>query len=132
MTIYISGPISGVRDNNRSAFEKARKKIIEIFEDTELWDDLTIINPQAIGGAVEAEVSRINERRHHQTKPQWEDYMRRCLPAVCSSDYILLLGGWSYSRGATLEKYVADEIGIPVFSDAVDLFKAAMEKWRAA
>jgi hypothetical protein len=132
MTVYISGPVTGMRNNNKRSFEKAHQKLIGIFENTELWEGLTIINPIGIAGEVEAEFDRINERRFHKTKPQWGDYMRRCLPALCAADYVLLLRGWSGSRGASLEKTIADEIEIPVFEDAVELFKAALETRRTA
>jgi hypothetical protein len=66
MIIYISGPITGMRNNNKHSFEKAHKKLIDIFENTELWDELKIINPIAIAGEVEAEFDRINERRFHK------------------------------------------------------------------
>jgi hypothetical protein len=130
MIVYISGPMTGMRDHNKRGFEKAHKKLVDIFENTDLWDDLKIINPLGIAGMVEAEFEIINERRANKLKPQWGDFMRRDLPELCTADYVLLLKGWSNSRGASLEKHVADEIGIPCFEDAVDLFKAALEKRR--
>lgn len=42
----------------------------------------------------------------------WEDYMRACLPMLATCDYIYLLPGWEDSRGARLEKQVADALGI--------------------
>jgi hypothetical protein len=48
VTIYISGPITGMRNNNKLAFEKAHKKLIDIFENTGLWDEFKIINPFVI------------------------------------------------------------------------------------
>jgi hypothetical protein len=117
-----------MRDNNKRAFGKAHKKLIDIFENTELWDGLKIINPIAIAGEVEAAFDRINEQRFQKLKPQWEDYMRQCIPALCTAEYVLLLKGWERSKGAVLERHVASEIGIPCFEDAVDLFKTAFDK----
>ncbi len=45
-------------------------------------------------------------------KATWEDYMRVCLPMLASCDYIYLLPGWEDSRGAVLEKQIADALGI--------------------
>lgn len=42
----------------------------------------------------------------------WEDYMRACLPMLATCDYIYLLPGWEDSRGARLEKQIADALGI--------------------
>lgn len=42
----------------------------------------------------------------------WEDYMRVCLPMLATCDYIFLLSGWEKSRGARLEKQIADALGI--------------------
>ena len=42
----------------------------------------------------------------------WEDYMRVCLPMLATCDYIYLLPGWEDSRGARLEKQIADALGI--------------------
>jgi hypothetical protein len=114
--------MTGMRDNNKRGFEKAHKKLIDIFENTELWEELKIINPIAIAQMVEALFDR---------KPQWGDYIRHDLPELCKADYVLLLKGWEYSKGAALEEHIAREIGIPCFTDAVELFKAALEKKRA-
>nr|DAF98969.1 MAG TPA: deoxyribosyltransferase [Siphoviridae sp. ctEP635] len=45
-------------------------------------------------------------------KATWEDYMRACLPMLATCDYIYLLPGWEDSRGARLEKQIADALGI--------------------
>lgn len=42
----------------------------------------------------------------------WEDYMRRDIKLLCECDYIYLLEGWEDSDGASLEKLIADNLGI--------------------
>jgi hypothetical protein len=62
MIIYISGPVTGIRNNNRRNFEKARKKLEDAFFDSR------IISPLQIALMVEL------DQKH--TKPEWADYMR--------------------------------------------------------
>ena len=47
-----------------------------------------------------------------EVEAAWEDYMRACLPMLATCDYIYLLPGGEDSRGARLEKQIADALGI--------------------
>jgi hypothetical protein len=42
----------------------------------------------------------------------WEDYMKRDLVLLLRCDYIYLLDGWEYSKGARLEYNIACDVGI--------------------
>jgi len=42
----------------------------------------------------------------------WEGYMRKDLAALLTCTHIVMLPGWELSRGAQLEKLVADAVGI--------------------
>ena len=44
----------------------------------------------------------------------WEDYMRDDLTALLTCTHIVMLPGWEQSRGARLEKYVAEHLGMSV------------------
>jgi hypothetical protein len=125
MIIYISGPMTGMRDNNRRGFEKAHGKIIDAFQNTEAWDDLKIINPLAIAGEVNARFDGINASRHQKIKPQWSDYMKLCIPVLCTATHILFIKGWEKSKGAALERHIAESLGIPCV-ETVDGLKAAI------
>ncbi|MFB5190557.1 DUF4406 domain-containing protein [Alicyclobacillus fastidiosus] len=89
--IYLSGPMSGHPDFNRPAFHNAAYLLRAI--------GYAVTSPaeQEIGGA------------------SWSDYMRHDLALMMKADCVVTLEGWRQSRGASLEVYVAEQIGIPVY-----------------
>jgi hypothetical protein len=108
MTVYISGPMSGMRDLNRRAFEKAVKKIAVISP-----PETTIINPLKISEMVELSFTKENQKRFIVKKPQWSDYMRADIQKLCESDCVYFLRGWEKSKGACLERHIALALEIP-------------------
>lgn len=93
--IYMAGPMTGLPDFNFPAFNAAAGAL------------------RAIGQAVEnpAENPKPSE-------PTWENYLRAALTQMLRCDSIMLLPGWEESRGALLEKHVAEALGMSVmFAD---------------
>ena len=45
----------------------------------------------------------------------WEEYMRDGITALLDSDCVVMLDGWKTSRGASLERMLAFELGIPIY-----------------
>jgi len=88
--IYISGPITGMPENNRCAFDAAAERLRR-----EGW---SVVSPMDIEGQCKT----------------WEEYMRHDLRALLGCDAIYLLEGWEKSRGATLEHRVAVELGLAI------------------
>ena len=91
---YISGPMTGYKDDNRPAFRDAARVLRERGYDVLSPDEFDDIKPIASG--------------------RWGDYLRRDLPCVCVADVVFVLPGWRASKGATLEVLVAAQLGIPV------------------
>ena len=90
--VYIAGPISG------SEFFRIHFSCVAL---SLTFRGFEPVNPAAIDfGPDESK----NASR--------EDYMRACLPMLATCDYIFLLSGWEKSRGARLEKQIADALGI--------------------
>lgn len=90
--IYLSGPMSGMPNNNVMAFNKAAKALRK--------KGYRIINP--------AELDKGEPCR------TWEDCLRRDLRALTRCTDIATLPGWKKSRGATLEIYVGKALSFPV------------------
>lgn len=45
----------------------------------------------------------------------WEDYLRRDIPLLCKCDAIIMINDWRNSKGARLERFIAEKLGIEVF-----------------
>jgi hypothetical protein len=89
--LYIAGPMSGYPDFNFPAFHAAAKALRA--------EGYTVVSP--------AEIAPEHGR-------DWTYYMRKDLAEMLKCDTIYLLRGWSLSKGALLEKHVAEALGMRV------------------
>jgi hypothetical protein len=103
MRVYISGPMTGIPEFNRPAFIKAKCKLIALGYD--------VISPVDVGDEL--------AERMAPTKPNWTDYMRDDIRALVECEAIYLLDGWDKSKGATAEKRIADDLGIPSINNII-------------
>lgn len=99
MIVYVAGPMTGLPDYNRAAFDAAADLLHEAGHETR--------NPAGLSRAVERDGQHIDE--HPRT---W--YLRHALRLLLDSDGVALLDGWEASAGARLEHAIATELGIPV------------------
>jgi hypothetical protein len=87
--IYICGPMTGLPGNNYDAFgqwaQTLRAYGYEVANPAE--------NPEC---------------------PSWEHYMRLSMVQLAQCEGVALLSGWEKSRGASLEVYVATQLGIEI------------------
>jgi hypothetical protein len=88
---YIAGPMSGLPQHNYPAFLSA--------EATVAAAGFVPINPAKNGLPADA---------------PWERHMRRDIGLLVTCDVIVMLPGWSQSRGATLENKIARTLGMKV------------------
>ena len=93
MIAYLSGPMTGLPGQNYAAFQAAAERLRS--------QGVQVISP------------------HEITPPSagpwsWEQHMRADLAALLTADVIVLLPGWEQSRGAQLEKTVAEAVGLMV------------------
>lgn len=91
--IYLSGPMTGLPDFNYPAFNAEAARL------------------RALGYHVE-------NPAENPPQETWEAYMEVCIPQLLTCDTIALLPGWSESRGALWERYVASQEGITITAAA--------------
>ena len=90
--VYVAGPMTGIKDWNIPAFTEMTTRLRDA--------GYLVVNP--------------HELHEPSEDVAWGWYMRRDLPQLCTCDTIVLLRGWEFSKGARLEKHVADELGMTV------------------
>jgi hypothetical protein len=91
--VYISGPITGRTDGNQSAFYSAADWLIQNGSRPVNPHDVCFLLPPG---------------------STWTEYMKKNIPALCSSDSIYMLRGWWRSRGARLEWVIAWGLGMKI------------------
>jgi hypothetical protein len=116
MTVYISGAVTGVPDNNREVFSSAYKLINGYRGSPAFRGGLKIINPLHLAGRLDKQYAALGKR------PQWADYMRACIKKLCESECVYFLEDWTRSEGASIERYIAKRLGIPC-ADTIDELK---------
>lgn len=92
--IYLAGPMTGRADWNHPAFHAAAAQLRALGSE--------VVNP-----------AELHDPHRGGTIHSWEWYMRQALTAMLNCDEVALLDAWETSRGARLEKLVADELGMP-------------------
>ena len=96
MKFYIAGKITGL------VYEEALGKFAEA-ENSLRSQGHEPINPM-----------RENELDGDGNEHPWSEYMKRDIPHLLRCDGIYLLPCWSGSKGATLEKHIAETLGMEV------------------
>ncbi len=94
---YLSGPMSGIKDHNYPAFTAS----CILLRDLE-WD---IVSPQEEHPFIKDGDSTLEE---------WQERLRLDIKLILDCQGIILLQGWSKSRGAQLECYVALKLGMTI------------------
>lgn len=97
-TVYLSGPMSGLPDNNFPTFNAAahalRKIGYEVINPAEFTTDVNGLDNDAA----------------------WRKFMQEDIKALVDCEGIVMLPGWADSRGATLERHIAQGLSLRVMT----------------
>lgn len=92
MRVYVAGPMSGLPLHNYPAFNATTDRLRAAGIDA--------VNPAENGLPDTAE---------------WDEHMRADIAQLVTCDAIVLLPGWEWSKGATLEHHIANALGLRIF-----------------
>lgn len=88
---YLSGPMSGLPEMNYPAFNAEAERLREL--------GFHVENPA-----------------ENPEQSSWEDYMKAAIIQMLSCEVVVMLPGWSESRGALIERELALRLGLKVIS----------------
>lgn len=100
-TVYISGPVTGMPNNNFEGFALAEEKINAM--------GYVTLNPMEV-------CCEVNPKEFATANEYWDYCMRLCLITMLNdtNTMVVTLDGWEMSRGAVIEVDLARKLGMPV------------------
>lgn len=93
--VYLSGPMSGIKDHNRPAFREASKALRR--------HGVIVVSPDELDEVDPAEGT------------SWEEYLSRDIPWVANAEAAVVLPGWEASRGTILELCIINTLKRPAY-----------------
>lgn len=96
MKVYISGPMSGIKDENFPAFNAAARALRSV--------GYEVVNPAEFKTNVKG----------LEGKARWNKFLKADIKALMDCDGIVMLPGWQKSEGALLEIYNARALDFTV------------------
>lgn len=103
--LYVAGGMSGIKDLNFPAFHAETARLRALGFD--------VINPAEINNENPADALTMTPE---QLISHWRKCMRADITKLMECDGIVMLDGWTASKGATLEHHNAYHLGMHIFS----------------
>lgn len=105
---YIAGPMTGIRDYNRAAFEGgAAWAGLMGYEAVSPWE---LTRPDHAGECPPGDIFV-----HRGMSHPYACWFRGAVRLLLTCDCVLMLPGWGSSAGATLERQLAEKMGMQIF-----------------
>lgn len=95
MKIYISGPMSGMKDYNYPAFNQLA--------------ELLRANGHKVFNPAETTIPQGSE---------WVRFLKHDIALMMKADIVVLLSGWERSKGACLEVHIAKELDYRIIEES--------------
>jgi hypothetical protein len=95
VTTYIAGPMTGYENFNYPAFNYAATALRA--------QGVDVVNPAELHGPDDSGGNH-----------PWQWYLRAGIKAMLACDELVLLPGWGNSRGAQIERFLAEQLGMTV------------------
>ena len=104
--IYISGPMTGYPNFNREAFTKAKIRLI--------GQGKEVVSPVLLEQDDEG-------RTWKPLQKKYSYYLKISLSKMLSCNAIVMLPGWEQSKGAKVERYLAEALGYKIYDNVEDV-----------
>lgn len=98
MWVYISGPISGIENDNAAAFSEAQKFIIEMGGNP--------VNPLSLYKILKRDMGK---------EPNYFELLDYDIKTLYKCNMIMFIDGWEGSLGAQIEYVIAKKFNIPMY-----------------
>lgn len=112
--VYIAGPMTGYPDLNFPAFHAAAAEYRK--------RGCFVINPAEMNGG-DCEPELYAKMTTEQKDAHWVKCMTKDINALLTCEMVVMLDGWTKSKGATLEHHIARSLGM-IISYPVDTYVA--------
>ena len=113
-TIYIAGPMRGIKDFNFPAFDRQEKVLLE-----QGWN---VINPAEMDrqdGTPCSSPMEYDPAINYEDREFMREVLGRDLIAICNDCTALyMMSGWETSRGAKAEWHTAKALGLEIYYEA--------------
>ena len=104
--IYISGPMTGYPNFNREAFVRAEMCLIGKGKE--------VVSPSLVEQDDEGMTWK-------PLQGKWEYYLKIALIKMLHCNTIVMLPGWQDSKGARVERYLAETLGFKIYEKLEDV-----------
>jgi len=98
--VYISGPMTGLDNFNKAAFESAAEHLKSLGFET--------VSPHDV----------IVAEKYKRKDDPWDQFMRADIADIMTCDSVFMIHGWVNSKGAKIERDIASMMGLEILYES--------------